>query len=188
MTRTEHDDERDTVWIKTEPSIDQASYLVTIEASPDRARVLTPTDALAYASTLLGAVARGEYDAAVLAQMRMLLGDGSDADQSIGLIIGDLRDDRPPLDDSATAPLRFDPGVNRDGEPFLGVWLEDQQLGQWTLPDARAHALAVLEAVTVADLDTGYYRTLTGLVNIEPERARTVVADLGKWRPGEGAA
>ena len=168
----------DAVWIKTEPTVDGSAYVVTIEASDDRAMVLTPDRALRYASAILAYVARAEYDAAVVRQLRNLVDDMT----AVGQIVTDLRTDRPPISDDATAPLRFEGGVSAfTGKAFLHIAI-DGKVGQWEIPAAKEHALAVLEAVSAADLDSGYYRALRGMVGLDENRARQVIDDLGKWR------
>lgn len=172
--------EESVVWIKTEPSLDGTTYTVTIEADADRAIVLTPDTALAYASAVLGAAARAEYDAAVYRQLCAF-----DLEvEAVAQMITDLRRDRPPLDTAATKPLALEPGVNAKGEPFLVVLVEEDRVGQWSVPAAREHALIVLEAVAVADLDAGYLQALRGLIGLDEDRARAVVGDLGNHRGG----
>lgn len=166
------------VWIKTEPSTDGSAYVVTAEFSDDRAKTLTPEVALRYGSAVLAAAQRAEYDAAVARQLTRI---GSDLDAALQ-IVTDLRNDRPPLDDEATAPLALDPGVNKRLAPFLVVKIDGEAVGQWTVGAAREHASHVLEAVAAADLDSNYYRALTGIVGLDEGRARAVVGDLGQYR------
>lgn len=166
-----------TVWIKTEPSVDGKTYVVSVAFSDDRSIVLTPDSSLRYASAVLAAAQRAEYDAAVFKQMRKLV----DVEHAAQLII-DLRRDRPLLDSSPLAPMRLEPGVNSEAKPFLAVFIDDQQVGQWDVPDAREHALGVLEAVTAAELDAGYFRALVGIINLDEARARHVIEDVGLYR------
>lgn len=175
------DPAEDSVWIRTAPTVDGSGYVVTVEASADRAVVLTPDRALRYASAVLGAVQRAEYDAAVVRQLTAVLSDKSEAAR----MVIDLRGARPPLDVEATAPLAVEPGVNSRHEPFLHLRVDGELDGQWTLPDARQHALTVLEAVGAADLDSGYYRALRGSIGLEEGEARAVVEDVAKWRPAD---
>lgn len=171
------------VRITTEPSLDGSCYVVSIAAGDDVAVVMDRDRALAYAYELLRAVASAEYDAAVMAQLAALSGETS----AIGMVAG-LRADRPPLDAAATAPFVFQPGVSRrDRRGFLTIRLDGEPLGQWALPDARAHALAVLEAHVVADLDAAYHRTLTGVIGVDGPVARAVVNGLAEHRPANGA-
>lgn len=162
------------VWIKTEPSVDGARYVVTIEASEDLATTLSPDRALRYASGVLEAASRADYDAAVFKQVTALT-----SLQAARQLVVDLRGDRPPLDDEATYPIALEPGVNRSQEPFLTIRINGEPVGQWGIQDARSHALGVLEAVGRADLDSAYYRTLVGTVGLDENRARQVVADVG---------
>jgi hypothetical protein len=171
--------EESMVWIKTEPSLDGSTYVVTVEVSADRAIILSPESAPRYAMTILAAVARAEYDAAVYRQMSAVMPDDK---RAVGGLISDLRADRPDIDLSATAPLEIRPGVNKDAEPFLTVLIEDEPVGQWTIADANEHVLVALQVSAVADLDAGYYRVLTGIVGIEPDRARTIIDDLQHHR------
>lgn len=161
------------IWIRTSPSIDGSTYVVTIEFDEDRAIVLDRDLATRYATTMLAAVQRADFDAAVFAQMiqRVDL-------QSTAQLIQELRKDRPPLDDAATKPLRVDPGVNPKGKPFLALFLDDEQVGQWDLKDARDHATAVMEAIEAADLDAAYYRALVGIIQVEEPLARTILSRL----------
>ncbi|MGH3813433.1 MAG: hypothetical protein ACRDUV_13425, partial [Pseudonocardiaceae bacterium] len=172
----------DSVWIKSEPTVDGTAYVVTLEASDDVAVTLTPERALRYAWGVLDAAHRASYDAAVLAQLTSV-GRQQLSVETVAQMVIDMREDRPPLDEAATAPLRFEPGVSQAKQhPFLGIYLNGERLGQWAVADAREHAMAVLEAVVVADLDGGYYRALTGLVGLEEPRARNVVADIANHR------
>lgn len=171
------EEDEDGLWIKTEPSLDGSTYVVTVEINADRSMMLTPDSARRYASTILEAVARAEYDAAIYAQF-----DELPDKEAVARLIKDLRKDRPDIDTSATEPLVITPGVTRDGKPFLTVNIEGKAVGQWTIPDAREHALAAMEAVLVADLDSGYYRALTGLLTLDEDRARRTIQDLHNYR------
>ena len=166
------------VWIKTEPSLDGSTYVVTVEVSEDRAILLTPETSPRYALTILQAIARAEYDAAVFKQLGAIIPD----QRAVAELIVDLRKDRPDIDTSATKPLEIEPGVNSKGKPFLSVLIDGEKVGQWTMADARKHALVAMEAVVVADLDSGYYRALNGLVGLDEGRARNVVDDLQYYR------
>lgn len=172
-------EEEGVVWIKTDMTPDQTGYVVTIEATDDVARILSPTEVMRYAAGIMAAVSRAEYDAAILRQMMVKL--GLDKDTAVQ-IISDLRADRVPLDPSATAPMQFVPSVTKDLKPFLVVSCQDRPLGQWEISGAREHVLAVLEAVAVADLDSGYLQTLVGMVGIDRGRAMQIVEDVGNHR------
>lgn len=168
------------VWIKTEPSVDGSTYIVTVEIDDDKAIRLDPHSAPNYALAILQAIARAEYDAAVFTQLGHLIPDV----QTVMRLVVDLRKDRPEIDTSATKPLEIEPGVNSKAEPFLAVLIDGKKVGQWTMADAREHVLSALETTVVADLDAGYYRALTGLVGLDQGRARQVVSDLRKHRKG----
>jgi uncharacterized protein (DUF1778 family) len=66
--------------------------------------------------------------------------------------------------------------------PFLALLVNGTQIGQWTVRQARTHALAVLEASECVDLDSAYRRYLVGVLDIEHGRAINVVDDLESYR------
>lgn len=170
------------VWIRTEPTLDGDGYMVTLSVGEDAAVTMTPERAFAYARTLLGHISRADYDAAVVRQMRKVIGTDAKAMQNIAQLILDLRSDRPPLDDAATHPLRYEPGVNQSQKGFIACFHDDEQFGTWSLKAAKRHALGMIEVVESADLDAAYVRALTGLVGLDKARALNVVDDLGKFR------
>lgn len=172
--------EESAVWVNSAPTVDGSAYVVTLEADDDTAITFDRDRAATYALGVLDAAHRAAYDAAVFRQMTVKLGMGQ-ADAAH--VVVDLRQDRPPLASEPAAPLELDPGVNDEGRPFLGVLVNGKRVGQWTVEDARQHALHVLESVVVADLDAGYYRALTGLVGVDDTRARQAVADIAEHRP-----
>lgn len=170
------------VWIRTEPTPDDSGYMVTLSVGEDSIVHLTPERAFAYARVLLGHICRAEHDAAIVKQMRKVMGTDADSMMSIAQLIRDVRADRPPLDDEATMPLRFEPGVNQSHKGFVGVFHGGEQLGTWSIKPARAHALGIIEAVENANLDAAYMRALIGVVGIDKARALNVIDDLAKFR------
>lgn len=173
----EHDHEN-AVWIRTEPTIDGAGWMVTMELDADHTLALDRAAAMECAYVILGSAAYAEYDASVLRQMRARVDD----EHAMRLVV-DLRKDRPDLDWSLMAPFSLVPGVNSKAEPFLTVHMKGEPVGQWSLPDARTHAITILEALVVADLDAAYLRCLKGVVGLDDPIARTVVGDLADFRP-----
>jgi hypothetical protein len=174
MSAPEPEAER-VVWIKTD--LTPTGYVVTLDASDDNTRILAPAEALAYAAGVLAAAARAEYDAAVLKQITgKKLGLSLEAAFAL---IETMRKDRPPLHPSATRPFTFHPAVTMAGKAFLRVECEGEEPSQWTPHQAREHAMWVLESVAVADLDSGYLRTLVGSSR---DTATQVVDDLANYR------
>jgi hypothetical protein len=176
----------DDVWIFTEPLVDGSGYMVTINAGKDKAATLTPGGALRYAQHLLWVASRAEYDSLVGQQLYKLMKDQPFQDEppeaTVAHLINDLRKDRPELDDTVTYPLTFSPLVNTRWEPHVEVSVDGQGTkGQWDLTAARRHALGVLEAVHVADLDAGYLRLLKS-IGIEEGTASAVVNGLSELR------
>ncbi|WP_042400069.1 hypothetical protein [Streptacidiphilus carbonis] len=154
---------------------DGRTYVATIHLDGDTARTLNRDQGIAWASTVLTAAAQAEHDALVIRQLAGKVGMALDL-----ACVGDLRADRPPLDDAATAPLRLEPGVNAKMEPFLALYINGEQMGQWTCQDAREHATGILEVMAAVDLDAAYYRFLTGSVKVDPPEARGIVGLLAE--------
>lgn len=170
------------VMVRTDVAAD-GTYVVNIEFGPDHALPVDPQRAYRYAATVMAAAARAEYDAAVIAQLTHKL---ELPREEAAKVVAEMRDDRPPLDTDATAPLALEPGVSAfTGSGFLAVVIAGKHVGQWTPGDARHHAQGVLEAVEVADLDATYHRYLAGSIGIDSDRARAVIDDLASWREEE---
>lgn len=160
---------------------DGRTYIATVQLDGDTARTLNRDGGFAWASTVLDVAARAEHDALVLRQLHHAVGIPLHLAASCS---GDLRADRPPVDDAATVPLRLEPGVNAKGEPFIGVHINGAQVGQWTCQDARDHAQGILEVLSAVDLDAAYFRYLIGTLDIDPAQARGIVGSLMDLRPG----
>lgn len=173
------DDHDSTIWVKTSLNPMTNSYFVEIEYDADRSRSVTPARAMAYAATVFQLAQQAEHDAAVFSQMILTLGI---AEMEVARLIEDLRKDRPPLNTDVLKPLGLTPGVTIKGKPFLALLLDDVQVGQWSPTDAREHAAYLLECVQAADMDSAYFRMLTGVIGVEPARALNVISDLGKHR------
>lgn len=154
------------------------TYRVTLEAGPDVAIGLGPHEVLRFASTLLSARARAIHDAAVAHQFHVVLNVPL---EDVSRILFELRKDRPPLKAKDTRPLTFEPGVNKELQPFITILLNGAPLGQWDMEDVMRNALGLLEAVAYADLDSAYLRHLVANLGIEKPRALAVVEDLGTF-------
>jgi len=182
MTTTEPDEadgHPDSVWVSSDRTVDDY-YVATVHPSSDVSIPLTAHQAVAYAITVLRAVADAEYDAAVLAQITTATGGDQHA---AAATVMQLREARPPRDTAPTAPLVFTPIVSKaNGHPFVLVHLHGQALTQWTPEDARGHAQHVLDVAIVADHDAAYLHYLTSVVALEPERARVAVDALRQHR------
>lgn len=163
----------DGLWVTSDPTPDGV-YRTTITLDEDFAKVLTPTEAVAWAMAWIDAGTRALYDAAVYAQLKDL---GIKHDY-ISETILDLRESRKPKDDEAVAPMRLEPGVNSKGEPFVGFYLNNEQRGQLTAHATVNHGRHVLEVVTAADYDAAYLRMLKGMIGLDDDTARSVVGGL----------
>lgn len=161
------------LWVSNDPTPDGV-YRTTIVINDDFSMVLNPDRAIIYARTFIDAGIRAVYDAAVYAQLTGLGIGRNDA----GRFITDLRQERPPLDEAAIAPLRLEPGVNSKGVPFVGLYLHDKPTGQMDAEATMNHGRHVLEVVTAADYDASYLRMLKGVVGVSTSVAQGAVSGL----------
>lgn len=182
-TQQQNEDET-SVWIRTQPSEDGSTYVVTLEATEDIRVVLTPKRAYEHAAGVMAVVARADYFCAVLRQMIERLGlDESESKQTVLALQADL----PMIEPGLTEPLSFVGVIGKSRStgqfvPFLNVSVGDEELGTWDLESARSHALAVLETVEGANLDAAFYRIMRGAVGVGEGTARQAVHDLGNFR------
>lgn len=159
------------VWIRTEPDI-TGTYRLKIEIDEDRGQFLTAEEARAYGEYVLGQTVLAHYDSLVFRQLTA----GTKDPRAAADVIQDLRKDRVPA--QSPLPLALRPGVNIQGKPFMTVVIDGKDVGQWSIPDAREHALRILEGVQRADLDEQYRRTLVSLVGLDDAVARSAVEGL----------
>lgn len=163
-----------TIWVQSD-LLPDGTYVTAIHYNDDQSRVLDRQTGMAYVAEIFTAAVHAEHDAAVLRQLTSIGVERATAGQAVV----DLRADRPPLNDAATAPLRLAPGVShRTGAGFLAVFIGDRQVGQWDPADARDHATNVLTVLTAADLDATYRRYLTSVIGIDTDRAQHIVGQL----------
>lgn len=157
------------------------AYRVAITLDGRTYARLDARSALAHAAAVLAHAQHAEYDAAVLTQLHQML---SLPIEAAGHSIVELRDKRRVPSAADTAPLRLEPGVTAAGKPFIAIKHHGDTVGQWDVPDARTHAMNVIEAVEAARLDTDYRNFLVKEVGIDDARASQVVHDLADHRPG----
>jgi len=174
----EHSHEDGDAWIHTEPTPDGTGYMVTLIVDEDRSISLERPVAMEYAYTVLKVVSYAEYDAAVLKQITQRV----DRESAMQIVV-DLRKDRPEPDFAVMTPLSLEPGVNTRGEAFVVVKKDGEQVGTWSVEQAREHALTILEAISVAELDEAYLRCLKGVIGVEGHIAQAMVGDLQEFRP-----
>lgn len=169
-----------------------APYITEVQPSDDMSISLPYDQAVAYGMAVLAAAHRANYIAAVLAQARDIMGgrrgragigDSAEVDETAKLIMRELLQDLPELDDSATAPLRFLPFIHHDGRPMVRVSLppHTQAITGWSFLEALDHAHAVLGQAIVSQLDTAYRTVMSVGFDVGEQRGRATVADLGNY-------
>ncbi|MEU8279537.1 hypothetical protein ACFYOK_29525 [Microbispora bryophytorum] len=174
MADTTPCDSSGSIWVQSD-LLPDGTYVAAVHYDDDRSRVLGRDAALRYAATVHDAATRAEHDAAVVAQMAKLGLPHATAAQALW----DLRNDRPPLDDAAIAPLRLKPCVSAQrGVGYLEVQIGARLVGQWDPDDARDHAANVLTVLAAVDLDAAYRRYLMTTVELDAALAQDAVGDL----------
>lgn len=156
------------------------TYMCVLSLGPRRLRVFDRDQAAAYVAEVTWAIVCAEYDSGVLAQLRetdMELG-------MVGMVIRELRANRRPILDSATAPLRITPIVSqRDRVGRLTVQCSETPGWQWDVEEARQHASQVAEVSAAVDMDGFYLRQLKTF-GLEDKVARAYVHELRNHLPG----
>lgn len=163
--------------VKSDVAAD-GTYTACVEVGEDQAFPLDRQRAQAYAVAVLTAAMHAEHDAAVVAQFLAIGLTQDHATQAIAV----MRQRRLPVDDAATEPLQFIPGVSLfTGDPFIHLLLEGKAFCQLRPADAVEHALYVLRILTAADVDGVYYRYLAQDLDLPEGNARATVADIGRY-------
>lgn len=172
-------DDEQSIWIRTEPAHGGTGFVVVIETDDDHAFTLSFDQAMGHAKSLLWACAYAEYAAAVYRQMSARF-----KPETAFSIVTDFQKDWAPFDATDVAPFMFLPGLTRDDRsPMIQLWVEGKAIGLWPLDQAREHALTLVEATCVAQLDADYLRLMRGTIGLPESTARAVVAELAGHRP-----
>lgn len=169
-----------------------APYITEVQPTDDLSISLPYDKAVEYGMAVLAAAHRAHYFAAVLAQTRHIIagrgprtaGNTVEVDESARLVLRDLIQDLPELDEQATAPLRFLPIIRRvDGRPMVRVSLppHTEAITGWTFAEALHHAHAVLGQAIVSQLDTAYRTVISVTFGAGEQRGRAAVGDLGNY-------
>jgi hypothetical protein len=171
------------VWVLSETAPD-GTYVCAVHATDDSAFILDRKQATRYVLTVMTACAYAEYDAAMYRQLSAVKGL---SDRDVVQMIAAVRQDRALLNDGFTFPLRFAPIFGwRSKQPLVHVFLkghgEGMPLTEWTPGEARGHAMHVLNALVVADVDAVYRRHLVGSIGVSDAQARQMVDRLALHR------
>jgi hypothetical protein len=161
------------VWVRTVPSLDGTHYTSVLEISDDIACSLNGTVSVRHALAVLDTCARAEYDAAVIRQL------GNTPETGVSVVTA-IRKTRTII--GWPTRLTLTPVVSSTtGRALVHVRIDGHVVGQWTLDDARAHAVAVLEAQESAELDTAYLLTITAS-GVDPDYAMRIIDALNAHR------
>lgn len=167
------------LWVQSDVAPD-GTYVVGFHHGDDRAWILTRDQAIEHAVAVFAEAERAEHDAATVELLHTQL--GMPLETAVAFLVHDIRPDRPPVDQPG--PFTVGAGVSRSGglHGFLRLLLDGEAFGQWTIDDAHRHAGGVLQTVAAVDNDATLYRTLIGVIGLDEDRARAVVADIRNHR------
>lgn len=174
-----HHHDENTVWVSSECDPVTGVYVCTVQRGDHVLRSLPRTEALAYADAFTRHVANARYDATVVQQLR---GIGVDDMQAVGMVVRDLRAERPSPNPLATHPITIEPMVSqRDLIARLKLTDGTGSEWQWDTEDALRHVMHVLEVSAGVDMDALYLRLLRSSIGLDEGTARGMVTRLGDY-------
>ncbi len=77
-------------------------------------------------------------------------------------------------------------GVNRKGEPFIQLMLDDKVIGQFTPEECRDHARSILEAAEAAEQDAFLLDFAKGTIGTTEEGAVGLLQEFRRYREARG--
>jgi len=165
------------------------TYGVTVTAGPDVAFRLDHDSATAYAAACVATAMQADHQVAVLRLLTECLGlDFRD----VAIVVKRYPRTNWIARNAVTDPVRFEPVVGRrtnrpegaaEFEPLVAVTCNDTEVGCLNPDQAREHAESVLDALAAAQLDNDLFHYLTETIQVEPDRARGLIALLFHYMP-----
>lgn len=77
-------------------------------------------------------------------------------------------------------------GVNRQGEPFVQLFMDDEPICQLSPEEARDHAKNILEATEASEQDAFMLTFFRDQVHLDTDRCMALIVDFRKWREARG--
>ena len=77
-------------------------------------------------------------------------------------------------------------GVNKNGEPFIQLLIDDEVVCQLDPAEARDHAKNILEATEASEQDAFMFHFMQEKVGLDVAQAMQVIIDFRKWREARG--
>ena len=171
--------ESEGLWVCSDIAPD-GTYVVTVNLDDDLAFTLDETDTFRYIRYIWDVVARAEHDAAVVAQLKDLVGLELD---ELAMALKDIRTEHRPLPIASEWPVSFVGMVShRDLIPRVTIHMKGKPVGQVDTADLIGHAVGVMDALATVDLDAGYYTWLVTECGLPEHSARGAVGALYRYR------
>jgi hypothetical protein len=77
-------------------------------------------------------------------------------------------------------------GVNKHGEPFVQLLMDDAVICQLSPEEARDHAKNIIEATEASEQDAFMLSFMQQKVGLDVGKAMQVIVDFRKWREERG--
>jgi hypothetical protein len=77
-------------------------------------------------------------------------------------------------------------GVNRRGEPFVQLMLDDQVIAQMDPMSARSHAANILETIEAAEQDAFMLSFAKETIGVDEHGAAQLLTEFRRWRERHG--
>jgi hypothetical protein len=77
-------------------------------------------------------------------------------------------------------------GVNKHGEPFIQLLMDDDVICQLSPEEARDHAKNILEATEASEQDAFMLEFMQQRVGLDVQRAMQIIVNFRKWREAHG--
>lgn len=164
------------ITVRTRWDQDNQVFRVCLEVPAANVRVmLTHRQAFDHAQAVIISGHRAHYDALM---MNQFAGKFHVPVATVSTAIREHRKNRSPLPRVDTDPLRFDSGVDgKTGRGYVTVAVGVDHLTKWTVAESDAYARTVIGMTERADLETGWFQTLTTW-GAEEQRVRNAMAEL----------
>jgi len=77
-------------------------------------------------------------------------------------------------------------GVNKNGEPFIQLLVDDEVICQLTPEEARDHAKNMLEATEASEQDAFMLSFFRDKLGSDAQAAMRIIVEFRKWREARG--
>ena len=154
---------------------DREIFVVALDVNGNETVVLSAREVMNHAAAVVAVASRAAFDAAVIEQADQLgLANGAGF-----ALASKLRKARLPVDHTATAPLRFEPVIDRQARAWVRVSLRTTAVSRWSVAETHTYARTLWTTQQRAEDETTYRQVLIAAMGMEETLAASVVHDIG---------